>query len=143
MHVTTTTYIFVSPINTMICEYKNAFLVQLNALDYVNKHRLFDIVISKPQYNLIDPAQKSSSNARTQKVYIPSKKKAIFNIAQENNKPLPYLLFGPAGKWHNSPFAMISKWLWITIDEWYFGYILKKQICNVSNLATYPYIMYS
>lgn len=78
------------------------YQLQHNALQWVNHHKLFDVLINNPLMNLNhDSYQNSSKNYKftcdiAEKLN-ESQKKAVHNIIHSRNRPIPFLLFGPPG----------------------------------------------
>lgn len=89
------------------------FDLQNTALEYVQKHQLFDCLINSAIYQRV---YENNTNARASEsiflknpAQIPNKitfdgslnteqKKAVQNIVRSQSYPLPYLLYGPPGK---------------------------------------------
>lgn len=87
------------------------YQVQHKALDFVQHHKLFEVLINNPKYSLADDGMNVPEKCETDEVPNAGKSEAnpysedlneeqiqaIEQIIQGHYYPLPYLLYGPAG----------------------------------------------
>lgn len=76
------------------------FQVQHNALNWINKHRLYSKLIQNPKFqNTRDAIQfhKYEFNGKTTDYLNEEQQSAVENIIRLNSDSVPYLIFGPPG----------------------------------------------
>lgn len=87
---------------------RSTFQLQHNALNWMEKHELFSLIIKNPLYDITaektfnyEPGcgNKIFHCAQTRELNY-EQKIAMFNIVNKNNSVTPYLLFGPPGILH-------------------------------------------
>lgn len=76
------------------------YQLQHNALEFIQKHRLFDILINNPSYQY--QREECMLNLSACRISTPiglnsEQTKAVDSIISGDNFPLPYLLYGPPG----------------------------------------------
>lgn len=88
---------------------RTPFLLQHNALNWIEKHQLFDCLINNPIYDgkIVNLPQTQSINIDEQKLN-EEQNSAILNIVNGKDDPWPYLLFGPPGRVFFYIFAQIN-----------------------------------
>lgn len=77
------------------------YQIQLAALQWVNEHRLFSILIANPLYSRTDkvvPTVNAEFLSPIFKGLNKEQKIAVKFMVEAHNRPLPYILFGPPGK---------------------------------------------
>lgn len=74
------------------------YQLQLNALRWIDQHKLFPILIQNPLFDK-EPVEGIDSDYSFShcKNLNESQEKAVKNILLANNRPIPFLLFGPPG----------------------------------------------
>lgn len=80
------------------------YLMQHQALDFIQRHKLFDLLINNPKYHSTTTVEEPTDEQNydppdeLENFYLNEEQKdAIANIIQGDYFPLPYLLYGPAG----------------------------------------------
>lgn len=78
------------------------YQLQHNALDFIKRYRLFDILINNPSYHYQEEENRlncSRSVCRNSTLNDLNSEqiRAVDNIVTGDNFPLPYLLYGPPG----------------------------------------------
>lgn len=74
---------------------------QHNAIDFIGKHKLFNILINNPNYHKQIPTTSNLVLNYSRNDGLNSEQiQAVDCIIQGSNYPLPYLLYGPPGKIH-------------------------------------------
>ncbi|XP_055301201.1 putative helicase mov-10-B.1 isoform X2 [Sitodiplosis mosellana] len=80
---------------------QTVYQLQHNAIDYITKHGLFDILINNPMYHTQERSIRSSSdsaltNCNNDELNI-EQRQAVNCIVEGKHHPIPYLLYGPPG----------------------------------------------
>lgn len=79
---------------------RHSYQLQLNALKYIEEHKLFSILISNPLFKerkMISSHSKFEFVSNEAEKLNDMQKRAVKNIVLANNRPVPFLLFGPPG----------------------------------------------